>query len=253
MQLPPDTRNTIERPVLAGYSQFFQHLASTSKQPGIPYTLDEFGWELGTYVLRKADADKVMAFLGDLGRAIEAEEITLRFNEEFKSPVVWLNGRRFPNTDIHVNLGIRQDYQLNVVNSAGAETKTLGVVPKKFEGTDDYHAWARAMYTLSQKGEMMLECFKEHLFGANDYLGMNHDMNDGVRFFTRADLNFRKRKEHGCTYTSHDCNLSLNEIFDRTIVAAEIANAAYLVTERLPRLKQERTDNLTAKLVDGIL
>lgn len=250
MAIPQNTRNIIERPVLPGYSQFFQHLSASPEDKGISYTFDEFGWELGTYALRKVDADKVMAFLGELGRTIEAEEIITRFNPA-QAPVVWLKGKKFSNAKAGIELGLRVNYRINVVSSSRAESKVLEVVPKQYESSEDYSAWERAIRLLSQKGETSLQEIKDSLLEHN--LGMSLEGVAGVRFFANTDMNIRKIRDRIGIHIYDDYHLSLNEIFDRTITAIELVNEAYLVTERLPKLKNQRIDSLTARLIDNII
>ncbi len=248
-QLQQDTRNAFERPFLPGYSQFLKHLSASSKDKAIPYTFNEFGFELGTYALRKTDADKVMAFLGDVGRTIGTEEITAAFNTSTQTPFVWMKGIKFPNVEVGIEIGLHADYQYKVVNSARAESKKLFIVPEKIDGTEDYQAWQNAVKLLSGKGVVDLQQVNDSLLGFS-YIGMVHE-EDRVAFFAAVDNQHRNRRENGGVVHS-PAELTLKEIFDRTLTALEVVNDAYLVTERLPELREHRIDNLTSRLTEGI-
>jgi hypothetical protein len=252
MQLPVNTTNLIDRTTLQGYNNFLSHLSKSSRENRLSYTLDEFGWELGVYALRKSDADKVMAFLGDVGRAVRTEDISAEFEHPAHNPVIWLNGNIFPNVEVGVELGLCYDRPFKVVSSVTALSKKLFVVPKGYEGREDYSAWTRAIGLLSQRGEFCLEEIKDPVSGFSSYLGMNPDGENGVRFLAQVDINTRRIRDGSCVHIHRDFDMTLNEIFDRTLVATELVNGAYLVTERLPKLGEQRKDDLIAKLTEGI-
>ena len=63
--------NSLSRTILPGHKTFWEYLLKNGKKNDFSYTLNEFGWELGIYLLRKKDADIVMRFLGDVARTIE--------------------------------------------------------------------------------------------------------------------------------------------------------------------------------------
>jgi hypothetical protein len=184
-----NTQNSLSGARLPGYSLLYNQIVECNERNRI-WTLEEFGWQLGAYALRKADADVVMGFLGDLARAVGTEKLTLGFDKEAKIPVVWLEGSNFPNVGVYTKLGLGENNVSSVASSSGAESKTIWMNLSEYDGNNEiYQGWKTALSSLVGKVNGSDRLAKIHdgevQPGSADYLGRRINGNQSL-FFANA-------------------------------------------------------------------
>jgi len=146
-------RNSLSGVSSPGHKIFREYLLEHGKRNDFSYTLDEFGWELGVYSLRKRDADIVMGFLGDLARTVGAEKLTIKSYDREDVPFARLKGNKFPHTSVEFRLAFMWAHAGSIAHGAQASSNIIYQNLEEYQGSDEYVAWRQALEEIRKRNE----------------------------------------------------------------------------------------------------
>ncbi len=184
---------------------------------GTVVTLEEMGWLIGTDVLFKSDADKVMSFLGNAVQELEAEVVRVMPTLEGETtPYIRINGKKFQDVNADIRLPFLAPGFSSLV-SDGARVFSRSSVyfdRNKYAGSDELKAFDNLM--------MNVESIPER----ENY----------VRYERKVEFNERVGA------------LSIEGSVGHISNAAQNVQKAILATNNVPKLYNERIHSLTQRL-----
>lgn len=157
---------TLSGRVLPQYKTYYEYFVSAGgKSEGLVLSLDEMGWLLGTGVLFKSDADKVMNFFSKITQGLEADclKITpVEKSELTKVPEVAINGKRFPDAVSNINLPfLGNPYPVSISYRARINSRYwLSLDREKYSGSSELEALDLSLRELTELSKHKLNSVK---------------------------------------------------------------------------------------------
>ena len=176
-------------PQKKAYYEYFR--SAGDHKDGLILSLEEMGWLIGTGILFKSDADKVMNFFGKVAQGLEADCLKIIPAENPRLPEVpevAINGKKFPDAVANVDLFFTNSAR-PITISYGARINSrswLYLDREKYSGSDELKAFDLALNELSElsksrlsqrgietkipneKGESMLYSIDLNFFNTNN-------------------------------------------------------------------------------------
>jgi len=233
------TENFLSGISLTGHGSFREYLLKNGKKGDFHYDLDQFHHELRTSSLRKDDAGAVVDFLGEFMESIGASKLRIvSYEDQKKTLFAFIRGNKFPKVAVEFDLGFMEPSAFIINHGVGLKSDPLHLDLEKYKGSEEYVAWEIAKSRIENEA-------KEGLL--NGKIEIIYDEQTTNLFTFGAKTN----KEPGAK-TNKEPFLgkifTLDNLIERTVIAADAIERAYLATQNLPRLHHQRIEKLAEQL-----
>lgn len=220
--------------LLPQHKTYYEYFVSAGgKSEGLVLSLDEMGWLLGTGVLFKSDADKVMNFFSKITQGLEADCLKILPPENVRLvdvPEVAINGRKFPDAVANVDLlFLKSSYPVTISYGARINPRYwLSLDREKYSGSDELKAFDLSLRELTELSK--------------------HKLNSGKGIETKMPDEKKERVQYFIDIDFHKVRNS-EDAANNVIIASEYIQKAVNATNRVEDMYKTRIKTLAEKLI----